>query len=305
MKALLVAESREGKTLPSIYELAEFARMAGAQIVMLQVGGRENPPKLDGKLYLADTKTAGELNPPLHAAMITDIAQKEGADMVLLSHSPYGWDLAPLVAQALGAAQISEAVDYKDGQFITPALNGKLRLSLKPATAKVVVTLQAGAVAPQGEPAGTPAVEEISPSASGKPYEFLGFEAPKDGGVDLGRAKVVVSAGRGVGKVENVELVKKLAAALGGELGATRPLVDAGWVEAGRQVGASGQTVAPKLYLACGVSGAAQHIAGMKKSEFVAAINTDPEAPITEVAHVTAVADLKQLIPAILERLKK
>jgi len=123
--------------------------------------------------------------------------------------------------------------------------------------------------------------------------------------VDLAKAEVIVSAGRGVGKKENVEIVAALARALGGELGATRPVVDAGWIEHTRQVGSSGQTVAPRLYVACGISGSIQHIAGMKRSDFIVAINKDREAPIGEVANVLIVADLLQFVPALTARLAK
>ncbi|MDH5638172.1 MAG: electron transfer flavoprotein subunit alpha/FixB family protein [Nitrospinota bacterium] len=305
MKALLIGESRKGKTLGSTYELAEFAKRMEAQSAMFIVDAEEDLPKYEGKLYLASAADCGELNPPVHAAMAVEAADKENADIVILSHSPYGWDLAPLIARALGAGQVSEVVEYQEGAFITPALNGKMRLFYKPSTARVVVTVQSGAFAPAAPPSGAPTVEKIAaPAAGDGVYEFVEFEEPEETGVALGKAKVVVSAGRGVGKVENIELVKKLAEALDGELGASRPVVDAGWVENGRQVGTSGKTVAPKLYVACGISGAAQHIAGMKGSEFIVAINTDPEAPITEVAHVTAQVDLKQLIPALLEKLK-
>ncbi len=133
------------------------------------------------------------------------------------------------------------------------------------------------------------------PATSNSP----GYEAAEKGEVDLTRAEVIVSAGRGVGKPENVDVIAGLARAFGGELGASRPVVDAGWVDHSRQVGTTGQTVAPKLYVACGISGAIQHLAGMKKSGFVVAINKDKDAPIGEVADVLVVADVLQLAPAL------
>jgi electron transfer flavoprotein alpha subunit len=135
--------------------------------------------------------------------------------------------------------------------------------------------------------------------------EFIGYEAAEKKDVDLAKAEVIVSAGRGIGKKENVETIAALARALSGELGATRPVVDSGWVEHSRQVGSSGQTVSPKLYVACGISGAIQHIAGMKRSGFIVAINKDKDAPIGEVADVLVVADVMQFIPALLTRIKK
>ena len=305
MKALLIGESRKGKTLGSTYELMEFAERIGAQSAMFIVDAEDDLPRYQGKLYLAGAADCGELNPPVHAAMAAEAASRENADIVVLSHSAYGWDMAPLIARVLGAGQVSEVVEYQDGAFVTPALNGKMRLFYRPATPKVVVTVQSGAFAPASPPSGTAEVERMTAPVSAGAYEFAGFEEPEETGVDLGKARVVVSAGRGVGKVENVELVRRLAEALGGELGASRPVVDAGWVDAGRQVGASGKTVAPKLYVACGISGAAQHVSGMKGSEFIVSINTDPQAPMAEVAHVNALVDLKQLIPALLLKMGK
>ena len=120
----------------------------------------------------------------------------------------------------------------------------------------------------------------------------------------MSKSEVIVSAGRGIGKPENVAMIEELAQALGGDYGASRPVVDSEWVEHNRQVGTTGQTVSPKLYVACGISGAIQHLAGMKKSEFIVAINTDKDAPIGEVADVLVVADLKQFVPALTEKLK-
>jgi electron transfer flavoprotein alpha subunit len=135
--------------------------------------------------------------------------------------------------------------------------------------------------------------------------EFIGYEPAEPKDVDLGRAEVIVSAGRGVGKKENIPVIAALAKALGGELGASRPVVDAGWVDHSHQVGTTGQTVSPKLYVACGISGAIQHLAGMKKSDFVVAINKDRDAPIGEVADVLVVADVIQFVPALTARLAK
>ena len=132
--------------------------------------------------------------------------------------------------------------------------------NVKAATEKTVITLQSGAFGLADEPAGSPTVEKISGGAVGA-VEFTGFEQAEAGGVDLGKAQVIVSAGRGIGKPENIAMIEGLALALGGEYGASRPVVDSEWVEHNRQVGTTGQTVTPKLYVACGISGAIQHLA--------------------------------------------
>jgi electron transfer flavoprotein alpha subunit len=303
MKALLVGEYREGKLLGSTYETLAFAQKLGAEAVLFAVGSDSDLPRFDGSLYLADAGRYGEYNPPAHKALLLEVIQKEKPDLVVLSHSSYGWDLAPRLAVALGAAQVSEVVDVRDGAFIVPACNAKLRRQVRPKSAVTVVTLQAGAFGLTGEPAGNPVMERIETEAGGR-IEFVGYEPAEKGEVDLSRAEVIVSAGRGIGKPENVEIIANLARALGGELGASRPVVDAGWVEHSRQVGTTGQTVSPKLYVACGISGAIQHLAGMKKSGFVVAINKDKDAPIGEIADVLVVADVLQLAQVLTEKIK-
>ena len=303
MKVLLIAESREGKLLGSCYELMAFAEKIGAESAMFLVGSDSALPEFGGKLYLADASAAGEYNPDVHKQLLLDVVAKEQPDMVVLSHSSYGWDLAPRIAFALQAAQISEVVDVVDGTMVVPVCNSKLRRDITVKTEKTVVTLQAGAFGLAEEPSATPTVEVVTGESAGK-IEFTGYEQAESGGVDLGKAQIIVSAGRGVGKPENVAMIADLAKALGGEYGASRPVVDSEWVEHNRQVGTTGQTVAPKLYVACGISGAIQHLAGMKKSEFIVAVNTDKDAPIGEVADVLVVADLKQFVPALTEKIQ-
>jgi electron transfer flavoprotein alpha subunit len=303
MKLLLIAESREGKLLGGSYELMAFAKVLGAETAMFLVGSEAALPKYDGKLYLADVAEVKEYNPDAHKALILDVVAKENPDCVVFCHSSYGWDLAPRLAFALKAAQISEVVGVDNGTMVVPVCNAKLRRDVKVGTEKTVITLQGGAFALTEEPSGSPSVEKITGEITAK-IEFTGYEQAAAGGVDLGKAQVIVSAGRGIGKPENVAMVADLAKALGGEYGASRPVVDSEWVEHNRQVGTTGQTVAPKLYVACGISGAIQHLAGMKKSEFIVAINTDKDAPIGEVADVLVVSDLKQFVPILTEKIK-
>ena len=302
MKTLLVAEYRDGKLFGTSSELINFATQLGAESAMVLVGSESTLPSYNGKLYLADINEAGEFNPSLHKQIILDIIEKEQPSMVVLPHSSYGWDLAPRIALALQAAQISEVVEIKDGNFVVPSCNAKLRRQVKATTNISVVTLQGGAFTPAEEPSGTPEVIKVDVTTGGD-IQFSGYEEAEAGGVDLSKAEIIVSAGRGIGKPENLGIIENLAKALKGEYGASRPVIDAEWADQSRQVGTTGQTVTPKLYVACGISGAIQHLAGMKKSEFVLAINTDKDAPIGEIADVLAVADLKQLVPILTEKL--
>jgi electron transfer flavoprotein alpha subunit len=305
MKALLVCEYREGKLLDSSYELMAFADKLGAERVMVLIGKEAEAPRVNAKVYVADVAKYGEYNPDLHKRIVLEAAKGENPDYIVFLHSSYGWDLAPRVAAALKVGQVSEVTGINEGKFEVGLCNAKLRRTVAPQAGKMVLTIQAGAFNVTREPQGTAQIEKIELADVVSLLEFVGYEPAQKREVDLARAEVIVSAGRGVGKKENVAIIAALAKALGGELGASRPVVDAGWVEHSRQVGTTGQTVAPKLYVACGISGAIQHVAGMKKSEFVVAINKDRDAPIGEVADVLVVADVLQFVPALTAKLQK
>ena len=304
MKTLLIAEYRQGKVLESYTELMAFADRLGAESAMFMVGsGDEDLPKFQGTLYLAESLKFGEYNPDVHKKLLLDVVSQEQPDMIVFSHSSYGWDLAPRLAVSLNAAQLSEVVAVEEGGLVVPTCNSKLRRTIRSNSSITIVTLQAGAFTPTEPCGGKPNVKMVSGDYQGT-VNLLGYEAAERGGVDLTKADVIVSAGRGIGKPENVGMVAGLAKALGGVYGASRPVVDSEWVEHNRQVGTTGLNVSPKLYVACGISGAVQHLAGMKKSDFVVAINTDKDAPIGEVADIFAVADLKQLLPILIEKIQ-
>ncbi|MGI6655952.1 MAG: electron transfer flavoprotein subunit alpha/FixB family protein [Desulfobulbus sp.] len=302
MKTLLVAEYREGTLRAEYTQLIAFAQKLQAEAAMFLVGDAGQLPQFDGTLYLADVQKYGEYSPAVHKQLLLDVISQEQPDQIVFMHSSYGWDLAPRIAVALKLSQVSEVVDLEDGLPVVPVCNAKLRRTIQATSPQAVVTIQAGAFSLADEPTGTPKVVAVETDATGA-VQCTGYEAAETGGVDMTKAEVIVSAGRGVGKAENVSLVQNLAKALGGEYGASRPVVDAGWVEHQRQVGTTGSSVAPKLYVACGISGAIQHLAGMKKSDFIVAVNTDKDAPIGEVADVLVVADVKQFLPALTEKL--
>lgn len=303
MKVLLVAEYRKEMVQPGVRDLISFAEKVGASHVMFMVGDPSSLPQYEGTLYLADAGKHSEYNPDVHKRLLLNVIEKERPDMVVFSHSSYGWDLAPRTAFALKAAQVSEVVDYVDGKLIVPACNYKLRRDVEVKTDIAVVTVQAGAFKPVEPLVATPQLMHIDCTEHGQ-IEFLGYEEVEDNCVDLSKVEVIVSGGRGMGKSENVELIAKLAKVLGGEYGASRPVVDADWMEYLRQVGTTGQSVSPKLYIACGISGAIQHLGGMKNSSFVVAINTDRDAPIASVADVMVVADMNDFIPELIEKIQ-
>jgi len=303
MKALLVGEYREGKLLDTIYELLTFADKLGAEPVVALVGAAGSVPRCSGTVYLADVTKYGEYNPDMHKQMLLTVVEQEKPDYIVFGHSSYGWDLAPRIAAKLKVAQISEVIGIVDGGLEVNSCNAKMRRTIKPATATAVITVQAGAFTAQADPQGTPELRPMDVAGAGR-VEFQGYEPAEAKDVDLAKAEIIVSAGRGIGKKDNVPVIAALAKAMGGELGASRPVVDAGWVSHSHQVGTTGQIVSPKLYMACGISGAIQHLAGMKKSDFIVAINKDKDAPIGEVADVLVVADVLQFAPALTAKLQ-
>jgi electron transfer flavoprotein alpha subunit len=173
MKTLLVAEHREGKLQGGVYELIAFAKKIGAESAIFLVGSESDLPKFSGTLYLADVASCGEYNPDVHKQLLLETVAKVKPDMVVFSHSSYGWDLAPRVAHNLKAAQVSEVVDFVDGLPVVPVCNSKLRRKVGGNTSTSVLTLQAGAFSLGEEPSGAPTVEKIGAGPAGK-IEFVG-----------------------------------------------------------------------------------------------------------------------------------
>ncbi len=302
---LIVAEIKDGSIREASYELAAFAQKLGGDVKGLVIGSgiageaEAFASKGAGATYVADDASLANYNSDGYAAAIGAAIEASGADTILISNTPSGWDVAPRVAAALDAGFVSDAFNYEDGAYIRRVFNGKLDAQIKVSSEKVVVTVQPGALAAfEGSTDG--GTEALSVDTSGAKAQFVETKVAEAKGVDLTKADVIVSGGRGVGDPEKFpEIIQPLADALGGAMGASRPVVDAGWLPHEYQVGSSGQVVTPKLYIACGISGAIQHLVGMKGSNFIVAINKDPDAPIFEVAQLGVVADLFEIVPAL------
>jgi electron transfer flavoprotein alpha subunit len=236
------------------------------------------------------------------------LIQKEGPTQVVFPHTYQVRDYAPALAARLGEVLISDVVAIGDGPVFTrQLLQGRLTGNYRHQGAgPCLVSIQAGTFRADAVETGKAEVTtfepQIDPAAiRTKPGEPFRGSAQT---VDLGSAPLIVSVGRGIKEADNLPLVQELASALGAELAASRPICDNGWLPMERQVGSSGQTVSPKLYLAVGISGAIQHLVGMKGSQCIVAINKDPEAPIFEVADYGIVGDLFEVVPALTEALK-
>lgn len=313
---LVVAEISKGAIREASYELVAIARelasAGGHQVNGLIVGsgvgelGKTFSSKGAGKTYVVDSPAAANFNPEVYGKAIRAAAKAANASLVLISNTPSGWDVAPRVAAGLDCAYVSDCFRAQaagaDFTFVRRVFNGKLDAEVQ-STGLTVATIQPGATAPFAG-SGDGGTEALNVDLGAK-SKFVAIEVTQSTGVDLTKADVIVSGGRGVGAPEKFpEVIKPLADALGGAMGASRPVVDAGWLDHPYQVGSSGQIVAPKLYIACGISGAIQHLVGMKASNFIVAINKDPDAPIFEVANVGVVADLFEIVPKLTEAVK-
>ncbi len=233
-----------------------------------------------------------------------------GPEYVVFAHTYRTRDFAPKLAARLGRPLVSDVTGFRaeDGGvvFIRPVFQGKFVADVQiSGGAPRFVSVQAGAFRADSLAPGSAAVETIAVDVSAEAVRTRPGDPFREdaGAVDLTAAERIVAAGRGVKSESDLELIRKLAEALGAEVAASRPVCDAGWLPLSRQVGSSGQTVAPKLYIAVGISGAIQHLVGMKGSKVIVAINKDPGAPIFEVADYGIVGDLYEVVPAIIEAL--
>ena len=266
------------------------------------------------KVYAIESPRLDPYTPDAFSCALKEFLEKHPAKLVLMPHTYQVRDFVPKLATALQTTVISDAIGckYEGGKllFTRQMFQGKFVADVSfTGAGPCFVTFQNGSFrADTVEAAATPApVETINieiPDGVVRNHPQEIFQEAKQA-VDLTQAEIIVSVGRGIKEQKNIELAQQLADALGGELGASRPVCDNGWLPMDRQIGSSGQTVAPKLYLALGISGAIQHIVGMKGSRSIVAINKDSEAPIFEIADYAVVGNLFDILPALIEEVKK
>lgn len=308
----VLALAARGGALPEsgLELLAAASRLDGAETAAVvladdEAAGRRAAALLPAAEALVLVGAPGALATAEGAASaLHGAAEEADADLVLLPHDSFGWDAAPLLAARCGAAAATACTALRFGPEGLEAerrvFSGKfvqeVRLDGRPA----VATVEPGAFPPlePGPPGAVRAGKAAAPPG-GLLSRLVEIRDAPGGEADLPAARVVVAAGRGIGGPENLPLLEELAAALGGVVGASRAVTDAGWLPHDRQIGSSGVTVNPKLYVACGISGAIQHLVGMRGSGFVAAINKDAEAPIFEAADVGIVGDVLEVVPAL------
>ena len=321
---VVVVEQREGKLNRVSWETlaagqsiaAETGWSLEAAVLGNGVGSIANEiaGKKSARVYDLESPALSPYTPDAFSAGLKEFLASRLPKLVLMPHTYQVRDFIPKLATATGRTVISDCVGYrKDGDkllFTRQMFQGKFAADVSfSCDSPWFVTFQNGAFRGDKVEAGENAapIETINleiPAGTirNQPQEV--FKEAKQA-VDLTQAEIIVSVGRGIKEQKNIELAKQLAEALGGEIAASRPICDSGWLPMDRQIGSSGQTVAPKLYLALGISGAIQHIVGMKGARSVVAINKDHEAPIFEIADVAVVGNLFDIVPPLIEEIKK
>jgi electron transfer flavoprotein alpha subunit len=308
-KTLIVGEIQNGALREATVEMVSVARSLGGDVVSLLIGSgiqgtaEELSKKGGGKVLVAEDPALSNYSVDAYAQAIRQAIDAESPELILMSHTPIGWDVAPKVAAQIDAGIVTDVfkIEEEGGDliFFKRVFNGKFDGRFRIGGTPRLATVQPGATpAYEGSEGGS--VEKLALSGLDSRTRFIETKKAPAGGHDLSKAEIIVSGGRGLQKAENFDgVLKPLVEALGGQMGASRPVVDSGWLPHDHQVGSSGQVVSPKLYIAVGISGAIQHLVGMKSSNFIVAINKDPDAPIFEVADVGIVADLFEILPAL------
>jgi electron transfer flavoprotein alpha subunit len=321
---LVIAEQRDGKLSRVTWEI-----LAAGQALSAETGwtleaavlgasslalAQEIAGKKVSKVFALESPKLDPYTPDAFAAALRQFIAEKQPRIVLLPHTYQVRDFVPKLATSMGRTVISDCIGYKkDGGslfFTRQMFQGKFAADVSfTCDAPWFVTFQNGAFRGDKAEAGASAaaVESVKVDVAdgvvrNQPQEV--FKEAKQA-VDLTQAEIIVAVGRGIKEQKNIELAKQLAEALGGELAASRPICDSGWLPMDRQIGSSGQTVAPKLYLALGISGAIQHIVGMKGARTIIAVNKDSEAPIFEIADYAVVGNLFDIVPPLIAEIKK
>ncbi|MEP0804702.1 MAG: electron transfer flavoprotein subunit alpha/FixB family protein [Chloroflexota bacterium] len=310
---LVITEHMDGKFSDVSFELVgkakELAKALGGQAVAVVVGGgvEANVFASDSTIQVED-EALSQFNPEAYAKVIEALVREKSPKVVMFGWTVTGMDVAAWLSAKLGVpcAAYAKDVRVEGGSLVVncQAYGGKLTAEVAPEGETAILACLAGSFPAEAGQGSTAAQKIASPvDLSGLKMKFIEMVKPAGGDVDITAQTKLVSVGRGIGGKENIELAEELAAKLGAVVSASRPVVDAGWLPRTRQVGKSGLKVKPKLYLMLGISGAPEHLEGMKSAELIIAVNTDKKAPIFNVAHYGATADLFEVAEAMLELL--
>ena len=314
-KIWIVLQQREGK----IHRMSREAIAAGQRLAA-ETGGVASAVLLTDSsaqatevssydleaVWVAASPLLADYTPGTFIGALEPAIREAAPDFVIFPHTYQSVDFVPRLAHAVGATLVPEVLSFEtvDGELIwrRPILAGKLQARVRvKGEGMVMLTVQSGAFPADSAASGTADVRELAPEELVADREILGVEQAGEDEVDLTKADIIVAVGRGIGGPEKLPPIEALAKTMGADIAASRPVIDNDWLPRDRQIGSSGQTVAPKLYLALGISGAIQHQVGMKGSSCIVAINKDSSAPIFNIAQYGVVGDLHELVPAIQE----
>ena len=310
MKFLVFIEQREGKIRKASLEALSLARkLAGGPVAAVIPGkgvaslARDLGPYGAGTVYVADREDLALYSNKGYVGALDAATKKEGPDAVLIAATAMGKDVAPRYAARHDASVLADAMDLRaEGDRLVawrPVYSGKARAEVDCGVAKLQIATTRPNVFPAEaqDAVGEPKVETLDLGDIAPRARVVRVEASETKEIDVSEADIIVSGGRGIKGPENWPLIRDLQEALHAALGASRAVVDAGWIDHQHQVGQTGKVVSPTLYVACGISGAIQHLAGMGTSKVIVAINKDPEAPIFKVANYGVVGDIFKIVP--------
>jgi electron transfer flavoprotein alpha subunit len=311
MDILVVLEDNRGSLHRMSKEAIAGAQKMGGSVSALAIGA--NADALAGELSGVDLTEVITVNHDLvssynadgYSEVVKQVIESELPKTILIGHSYQTRDFMPRVSAKLDIPFIPDIISLEDG-FVKQVLNAKLNASVSTSADQVILSFQSATFSEEAMDTGSCLTRSIEVNLDSSIVRSEAEDPFQEdaGDVDLESAELIVSIGRGIEKEENISMAFDLAKVLGAEVSASRPVVDSDWVESFRQVGSSGQTVAPKLYFSLGISGAIQHVVGMKGSKNILAINKDPDAPIFEIADYAVVGDLLDIIPKLIEALQ-
>jgi len=305
---ILVLAEHDHKTLrnASLHAITAAGKLGGDVHVLVAGtdarGAADAAAKVAGvaKVLLAESPKLQQPTAEAIAAVLLALVPSGGYTHVVAPATGFGKNVMPRVAAKLDVAQVSEVIAIESPDtFVRPIYAGNAFATVQSSDAVKVLTIRTTAFDAAATTGGTASVETITPQADAGVSKVVGQELTKSARPELGNARIIVSGGRGLGSSENFRMLEALADKLNAALGASRAAVDAGYVPNDYQVGQTGKIVAPDLYVAVGISGAIQHLAGMKDSKVIVAINKDPDAPIFQIADYGLVGDLFEVIPAL------
>lgn len=309
-KAIIIGEIKNSELSKVAKEMATKAKELGLETTGLLFNGDDSGAKEFGQAGVSTVilASASEYNGEAYAQCLAKVIQDKGFDFVFMAHSWMGRDVAGRLSALLGAGAISDIIEIKlsgeSAEVKKPVYAGKAFVSLKSKANPQIFTVRPNAFDAADNPV-EPAIEKAEVDLSNVKTRQTGFKETGGSKVALTEAGIIISGGRGIKGPEFFPHLQEIADLLGGALGASRATVDAGWIDHSHQVGQTGKTVSPNLYVAVGISGAIQHLAGMGSSKNIVAINKDPDAPIFKVATYGVVDDLFDVVPPFHDALKK